>query len=183
MFASKTTRGFYDAAIHGDNMPADVVEITAEEHAAMMDGQSNGKLIDFDEAGRPFLADPIEPTRAEKEARAWDGIKAERDRRTQDGGFHVGPNWFHSDTFSRTQHIALVTMGASIPAGLQWKAMSGEFVAMTPALAGQIFTAGALSDQAIFVAAETHRAAMVASEDPSAYDFSAGWPAVFGEVE
>ena len=62
MFASKTTRGFYDAAIHGDNMPADVVEITAEEHAALLDGQSNGKLIDFDEAGRPFLTDPPPPT-------------------------------------------------------------------------------------------------------------------------
>lgn len=57
MFASKTTRGFYDVAIHGDNMPADVVEITKEEHAALMEGQSNGKLIDFDEAGRPVLHD------------------------------------------------------------------------------------------------------------------------------
>lgn len=58
MFASKSTRGFYDAAIHGDKMPADVVEITAEEHAALMDGQSNGKLIDFREDGHPFLAEP-----------------------------------------------------------------------------------------------------------------------------
>ena len=62
MYASKTTRGFYDAAIHGDNMPADVVEITTEVHAAMLDGQSNGKVIDFDEAGYPFLANPPAPT-------------------------------------------------------------------------------------------------------------------------
>ena len=62
MFASKTTRGFYDTAIHGENMPGDAVEITAEEHAALLDGQSQGKLIDFDEAGRPFLADPIPPS-------------------------------------------------------------------------------------------------------------------------
>jgi len=62
MFASKTTRGFYDTAIHGDNMPADVVEITAEEHAALLDGQSNGNLIDYNEAGYPFLADPPSPT-------------------------------------------------------------------------------------------------------------------------
>ena len=77
MFASKTTRGFYDAAIHGDNMPDDVVEITAEEHAALLDGQSDGKLIDFDEEGRPFLADPPQPTMeqlqelANSEARAY----------------------------------------------------------------------------------------------------------------
>ena len=62
MFASKTTRGFYDAAIHGDNMPADVVVITVEEHAELMEGQSQGKLIDFDEAGYPFLAEPPSPT-------------------------------------------------------------------------------------------------------------------------
>lgn len=62
MFASKSTRGFYDAAIHGDNMPVDVVEITNEEHAALIEGQSNGKVIDFDEAGRPFLASPPQPT-------------------------------------------------------------------------------------------------------------------------
>ena len=58
MFYSKTTGGFYSREIHGENMPADVVEITAEEHAALLEGQSSGKLIDFDEAGRPFLADP-----------------------------------------------------------------------------------------------------------------------------
>ena len=77
MFASKSTRGFYDAAIHGDNMPDDVVEITAEEHAELLDGQSNGKLIDFDEVGRPFLAEPPVPTaeqvqvQANAEARAY----------------------------------------------------------------------------------------------------------------
>ena len=77
MFASKLTRGFYAAAIHGDNMPADVVEITAEEHAALLNGQSNGKLIDFDEAGRPFLADLPPPTaeqlqiQVNSEARAY----------------------------------------------------------------------------------------------------------------
>ena len=62
MYASKTTSGFYDAAIHGDNMPADVVEITAEEHAALLDGQSHGKVIVADESGRPVLKDPPPPT-------------------------------------------------------------------------------------------------------------------------
>ena len=60
MFASKTTRGFYDATIHA-TMPADAVEITDERHAELMAGQSNGKLIDFDEVGHPFLADPPPP--------------------------------------------------------------------------------------------------------------------------
>lgn len=59
--------------------------------------------------------------------------------------------------------------------------MDGSFVAMTPALAQQVFTAAAASDQAIYAAAETHKAAMEASADPASYDFSTGWPLTFGE--
>lgn len=62
MFASKTTRGFYDAAIHGDNMPADVVEVTVEEHAELLEGQTQGKVINWDNDGYPFLANPPAPT-------------------------------------------------------------------------------------------------------------------------
>lgn len=61
MFYSKSTGGFYSREIHGDNMPADVVEITAEEHSALLDGQSNGKVIDWDDYGYPFLAYPPPP--------------------------------------------------------------------------------------------------------------------------
>ncbi|NUU35150.1 phage tail assembly chaperone [Pseudomonas sp. C2B4] len=60
MFASKATRGFYDAAIHA-SMPADVVEISAEDHAALMDGQSTGKVIDWGNDGYPVLVDPPAP--------------------------------------------------------------------------------------------------------------------------
>lgn len=62
MFYSKSTGGFYDAAIHGGNIPADAVEITAEHHAAVIEGQSQGKLIQADVNGRPVLADPLPPT-------------------------------------------------------------------------------------------------------------------------
>lgn len=109
----------------------------------------------------------------------WDAIKAERDRRTQNGGYKVGAKWFHSDQFSRGQQLGLVLLGANIPAGLQWKTMDGSFVTMTQLLAQQILGSGTGSDQAIFAAAETHKAAMEASADPASYDFSAGWPAIF----
>ena len=62
MFFSASTGGFYTREIHGENMPADVVEITAEEHAALLEGQSQGKLIQADINGRPVLADPPPPT-------------------------------------------------------------------------------------------------------------------------
>jgi hypothetical protein len=114
----------------------------------------------------------------------WDAIKTERDRRKEAGGYMVSVSgvskWFHSDTFSRTQQIGLVMMGVNIPAGLQWKTMDGSFVTMTQALANAIFAAGAAQDQATFAQAETHHAAMLASADPASYDFSGGWPAIYG---
>lgn len=65
MFYSKTTGGFYDREIHGDNIPADAVEITVEQHQALIDGQSQGKRIVADEQGFPVLADPPAPTAEE----------------------------------------------------------------------------------------------------------------------
>lgn len=119
------------------------------------------------------------PSAAQTKGAKWDAIKAERDRRTEQGGYKVGTKWFHSDQKSRSQQLGLVLLGASIPANLQWKTMDGSFVTMTQTLAQQILAAGAASDQAIFAAAETHKAAMEASADPSSYDFSGGWPATF----
>ena len=62
VFYSPTTGGFYTAEIHGDNIPADAVEITIEEHAALIEGQSMGKVIVADENGRPILQDPPPPS-------------------------------------------------------------------------------------------------------------------------
>lgn len=157
-------------------IPADAVEISAEDHAALIDGQYAGKRIVADANGHPILQDPPKATAAD----VWERIKAERDRRIQ-SGYKVGTKWFHSDTFSRTQQMGLVMLGANIPANTPWKTMDGTTVTMTQALAGQIFAAAAASDIAIFAAAEMHRAAMESSADPSSYDFSAGWPKVFGE--
>lgn len=72
-------------------------------------------------------------------------------------------------------------LGASIPAGLQWKTMDDSLVTMTQTLAQQILAAGSASDQAIFAAAETHKAAMEASTEPASYDFSRGWPKGYEE--
>lgn len=120
------------------------------------------------------------PPIAARQAAAWERIKAERDRR-KFAGVKVGAHWFHSDDSSRIQQLALAMMGASMPAGLQWKTLTLSpptvFVTMTPALAAGIFQATAASDAAIFAAAETHRVAMEASATPESYDCSGGWPA------
>lgn len=58
MLYSKLTGGFYSNDIHGDNIPEDAVEITAEHHAALLEDQSQGKIISADENGYPILIDP-----------------------------------------------------------------------------------------------------------------------------
>lgn len=65
MLYSKSTGGFYAREIHGDNIPEDSVEITAEQHASMLDGQSQGKIISADENGYPILIDPPPLTEAQ----------------------------------------------------------------------------------------------------------------------
>ncbi len=65
MFYSKSTRGFYDYEIHGDNMPEDKIEISAEYHRELFEGQSAGMLITHDENGYPILVPQPEPTAEE----------------------------------------------------------------------------------------------------------------------
>jgi hypothetical protein len=111
-------------------------------------------------------------------AQLWEEIKTKRDDLIQTSGYQVSGKWFHSDTFSRTQQLGLVMMGANIPAGLQWKTMDGSFIEMTATLAQQVFTAAAASDIAIFTAAETHKAALETA-DLQTYDVNTGWPVGF----
>lgn len=62
MFYSKSTGGFYDPSVHGASIPSDAVEITADDHAALLTGQSEGKRIVADKNGRPTLADQPAPS-------------------------------------------------------------------------------------------------------------------------
>jgi len=139
----------------------------------------------YDAASGAFSAPPG-PTLAEVKSAKWKAIKAERNRRTEQGGYKVAVNgvdrWFHGDQKSRAQQLGLALLGANIPSNLQWKTMDGGFVAMTPPLVGEMLAAAVASDQAIFAAAEAHKAALNASADPATYDFSNGWPPVYGQA-
>ena len=143
--------------------------------------------------------EPIpEPTPEEIKARAWVAIKAERDRR-KSGGFKVkvgsSNKWFHSDADSRIQHLGLKDMARDLIAGggamtdkltilgqtVKWKTMDGSFVDVSTQVAFDIVAAAGDLDAQLFVAAETHKAAMEASADPASYDYSTGWPKIYGE--
>lgn len=54
LFASKSTRGFYDPEIN-TVIPDDAVEISVEFHRELLAGQSEGMIIDWNKKGVPFL--------------------------------------------------------------------------------------------------------------------------------
>jgi hypothetical protein len=57
-YYSKSTNGFYDDEIHTpEQLPADRVEITSEEHQALYQAHSNGRALTSDADGRPTLVD------------------------------------------------------------------------------------------------------------------------------
>lgn len=133
----------------------------------------------------------------------WERIKAERDQR-KDGGFKVEIEpgiykWFHSDVFSRTQHIGLenkarvlLASGGALSDIIQisingqivdarWKTMDGTKVFITARTALDIIAAAEAMDASLFYAGEQHETAMKASPDPATYDYSIGWPERFGD--
>jgi Domain of unknown function (DUF4376) len=135
---------------------------------------TDAEVVQWMDAGRH----PAPSQSAAIRGEIWERIKEHRDA-LKSSGVKVGADWFHSDADSRIQQLGLVMMGAGLPAGLLWKTMSGSFVKMTPALAGQIFQATAARDAAVFGAAEKHRAALTASQNPAGYDWTTGWPEAY----
>jgi len=65
---AKSTGGFYDTAIHGNDIPADAVEISNEQHAALLEAQSQGKRIQPDADGFPVAVGPPPPSLDEVKA-------------------------------------------------------------------------------------------------------------------
>lgn len=147
------------------------------------DTSEHGKKIwsEIQEGKWGEIAPAAESELSLAKSRIWDAIRNERDRRIQTGGYKIGDKWYHSDTFSRTQQMGLVMLGANMPASLMWKTLGGSFVQMTPTLAQQIFAAAAMSDQMIFKAAEVHKAAMESLSNPATYDYLKNWPKAYGE--
>jgi hypothetical protein len=86
MFYSKSTGGFYDSSIHGENIPADAVEISDDEHQAILEGQSAGLRIVAGEDGRPALVAPPPPTAKQVE----DAISAEVQRHLDEAARSMG---------------------------------------------------------------------------------------------
>ena len=129
---------------------------------------NNCTIVDY--VAQPNLA----PIRAEKIAQ----VRAERDRR-KFNGVQVQGKWIHTDTYSRTQWLGMVMMGAAIPQ-IAWTTMDGSTINTSQTLAGQVFQATAALDQALFAKAAALIAQIEASNDPATVDITTGWQATYG---
>lgn len=188
---SKTTGCFYPEDIGYAELPNDLIDVPQEDFDAAM-ARAPSDTIDVINGRVVVVTKPALTSTAIK-ANKWDAIKAERDRRKA-GGFKVGALWFHSDADSRIQHLGLkdkardlITAGGAMTDNLtilgqpvRWKTMDGSFATVTAQLAFDIVAAAGDLDARLFAVAETHRTGMEAAADPTAYDFSAGWPETFG---
>lgn len=75
---SPSTGGFYALEIHGDRIPADAVEVSEAQHAALLAGQSQGKRI-VSSASGPVLQDPPAPVFAEQKTAELLDFRAKRE--------------------------------------------------------------------------------------------------------
>lgn len=132
MLYSKQTCGFYSREIHGNKIPADAIEITTEQHASLLQGQSEGKLITADENGYPILVDPPPPTseqlaaqaRADRDAKlAATTWLVERHREEQETGATTLTAQEHADLLAYRQALRDVPQQAGFHESIQWPAL------------------------------------------------------------
>lgn len=113
---SPTTNGFYTP---GQNAPQDAFEITADEHAALIEAQAQGARIVFSDGNLAADFDPIPKT--------WEKIRAERDKLLRDSDWTQMPD-APLDTETRAawasyrQALRDLPETTTDPAAIEWPA-------------------------------------------------------------
>ena len=191
---------YQNGFLHTDGTPPEgAVALTAAEHEALVVGQCTGQIVMPGKNGKPVLADPapcpsstwdgeqwhIDPEcaarlKAEQQEEMWERIKDKRYDNLRHGVYakSVG-KWFQTDDATRLQYLALalesVTGGFKKP--INWKTMDNSFLMLTPELLREIMQTMHDDEEADFINAEKHKAAMLKAENPLKYDYSDGWTA------
>ena len=195
---------YQNGFLHTDGTPPEgAVALTAAEHEALVVGQCTGQIVMPGKDGKPVLAEQppcpsstwdgeqwhIDPEcaarlKAEQQDEMWERIKDKRYDNLRHGVYakSVG-KWFQTDDATRLQYLALalesVTGGFKKP--INWKTMDNSFLMLTPELLREIMQTMHDDEEADFINAEKHKAAMLKAENPLEYDYSDGWTANFDE--
>lgn len=109
----------------------------------------------------------------------WEQVKTNRDFRKFNGVL-VSGKWFHTDTYSRTQWMGMMLMGANVP-NIAWTTMDYTTIPLTQTLVQQVFAATAALDSQLFNKARDLYNQLMASSTPETVDITTGWTKTFGE--
>ncbi|MDH1506298.1 DUF4376 domain-containing protein [Aeromonas caviae] len=177
MYYSKSTGHFYNATIHGNNIPADAVEITDDDYATLLAAQSAGQQIMANDNGYPIAIDPPQPVRskavllAEVATKRW---------AVETGGIIVAGHPIATDRESQAQLTSAYTLlKGGLIADTPWKAADGSFTLVTLAEIEPVAQAVAAHVRACFAAEQAHAEAIDAlhtQDELDAYDINTGWP-------
>ncbi|WP_324009742.1 DUF4376 domain-containing protein [Aeromonas dhakensis] len=177
MLYSKTTGGFYDRSIHGENIPADAVEITTNDHTALLAAQSSGQQITANENGYPVAIDPTKLVRtktsllAEVAAKRW---------QVETGGIIIAGHPIATDRESQAQLTSAYTsLKGGMIADTPWKAADGSFTLVTLTDLEPIAQAVGAHVRACFAAEQEHNESIKAlqtQDELDTYNINTGWP-------
>lgn len=177
MYYSKTTGGFYDAVIHGDNIPYDAVEITSAIYASLLADQSSGKQIIPDENGYPIAIDQPKPVITQ--SFLLDEVASKR-WQVETGGVSIGGIPIATDRESQSQlSSSYNSLKNTLISDTLWKAADGNFILVTLADIEPIAQTVASHVRACFAAEHAHFQAISVLDTQAeldTYDINTGWP-------
>lgn len=107
----------------------------------------------------------------------WEKIKQRRSESIETGVYHARlQKWFHTDSEAQRNYAL---MGHAISSTLyqpkRWKTMDGTFIEMTREVFQDVLALALKKADDDYRNAEIHKAKVMASTDPLAYDYSTGW--------
>lgn len=177
MYYSKSTHGFYTPSIHGDHIPSDAVEISADVYAALLEAQSTGNEIVADDDGYPMVSDAQRSVRtiisllAEVAAIRW---------RVETGGLVIAGNHIATDRESQAQLTSVYTMlKDGLITDTSWKSVNGIFTTGTLAELEPIAQAVAEHVRNCFTVERAHIDAIAQLQTQAeldVYDINTSWP-------
>lgn len=142
LFFSPSTGAHYDDAFWDAPLPDDVVEVSAERHAALLEAASQGQIIQAGEGGQPVAVDaptpPVE-TLAALARRRRDGeivavrwmVDRHRDETDLGAGTTLSAEGYRA-VLLHIQALRDVPAQTGFPADIAWPVLPTEIETQTP---------------------------------------------------
>lgn len=156
-------------------------EFWVENGEVKVSGPKMVEYMKFNLDTKLWTEDPDLKTKYLEQVReeVWEKIKDKRSKSMESGVYHPRlQKWFHTDVEAQRNYALL---GHAINSPLyqpkRWKTMDGTFIEMTREVFQDVLALALKKADDDYKNAEIHKAKVMASTDPLAYDFTTGWSA------